>query len=334
MCGIIDNLDLTMVAVLDRYYLSITLLVTVAYQLSGFAIAYTLQFDVAASSNRWIPADFSPENYGLDRRIQLSDSGQALRFLFFRVLKTGHDGRFDEIRRSFFKFLGFWIAQILWVWVVSLPVVILNSPAVSDVDSGGSNPKFGTSRDVAGVVLWALGFVIESAADAQKYRYKSSKSSPKDRPIEKGVWAYSRHPQYFGEMMCWFGIWILCLSPTTNGSLPSSARAAQYGAIVSPVLTVVVLMFGSGMPTSAKPQAKRFYLKSYGPDARPEDAIIWAGYKEYLNRVSILVPLPPFIYAPLPRIVKRTVLFDFPMFQFNEETDGPAAIEEATQRST
>jgi steroid 5-alpha reductase family enzyme len=61
-------------------------------------------------------------------------------------------------------------AQILWVWTVSLPVVVLNSPAVSDPALGGSNPAFGTARDVVGIVLWALGFAIETVTDAQKAR--------------------------------------------------------------------------------------------------------------------------------------------------------------------
>lgn len=51
---------------------------------------------------------------------------------------------------------------------MSLPVTILNSPAVSDPVYGGSNPAFGTSRDIAGIVVWAVGFLIESIADAQK----------------------------------------------------------------------------------------------------------------------------------------------------------------------
>jgi hypothetical protein len=88
-------------------------------------------------------------------------------------------------------------------------------------------------------------------------------------------------------------------------------------------------MFGSGVPTSAKPQAKRFYLMSYGPTAREEDSIIWEQYKVYLRRTSILIPIPPALYGPLPRILKKTVLLDLPMFQFDEVKDGPPAIEEA-----
>lgn len=89
-------------------------------------------------------------------------------FLLFRVLKTGSDTRFDDIRSHFFKFLGFWVGQILWVWVVSLPVTILNSPGVTP--SRASQSKFGTGTDIAGVVLWVVGWVIESLADIQKVR--------------------------------------------------------------------------------------------------------------------------------------------------------------------
>lgn len=51
---------------------------------------------------------------------------------------------------------------------MSLPLTILNSPGISDLADGGSNPEFGTSRDIAGVAIWALGFIIETVADAQK----------------------------------------------------------------------------------------------------------------------------------------------------------------------
>ncbi|KAJ7281754.1 DUF1295-domain-containing protein [Mycena rebaudengoi] len=337
---------------LDSYYLALTLLVTTAFQLLGFAIAFTFQFDkitdLTGGSNFFILAlltllagdTFHTRN--VIASITISQvfhvalvmvwSVRIAGFLFFRVLMTGTDGRFDEIRTHFFKFLAFWIAQIFWVWIVSLPLVILNSPAISDVAQGGSNPPFGTSRDIAGIVLWALGFFVEATTDMQKYLYKSSKTTPKNKPINTGLWAWSRNPPYFGEMICWWGIWILCLSPTTNGSLSSSARAAQNGAVVSPIFTVLLLMFASGLPTSTKPQAKRYYLKSYGPSATEGDSAVWEQYKAYLRQTSILIPIPQALYKNLPPIVKKTVLLDFPMYQFDEHRDGPAAIEEATRR--
>ena len=119
------------------------------------------------------------------------------------------------------------------VWTVSLPLVILNSPAVSDPGFGGSNPKFGTSRDIAGIVLWTIGWLIETIGDIQKVRprgrlmnqplilnYHSTVTSPRTlremspsqlrlfftlirhltiRNTQKGLWRWSRHPPYFGE---------------------------------------------------------------------------------------------------------------------------------------
>src|ERR1700722_2666594 len=134
------------------------------------------------------------------------------------------------------------------------------------------------------------------------------------------------------RIMCWWGIWILCLSPSTNGSLSSHVKMAQYGAVVSPIFTTLILMFGSGLPTAEKPQAKRFYLMSYGPNARQEDANQWQGYKTFLRRTSILIPTPPAIYEVLPDVIKMTIFLDFPMFRFDEKTDGPAALEEERRK--
>ncbi|KAF9478271.1 DUF1295-domain-containing protein [Pholiota conissans] len=332
---------------LDRYYLALTLLVTVAYQLSGFAIAWTLQFDkitdFTGGSNFFFLALLTllSGNTYHARNIVASVLVMiwAIRiagFLLFRVLKMGSDSRFDEIRSHFWKFLGFWIGQILWIWTVSLPLTILNSPAVSEFSSGGSNPEFGTSRDIAGLVLWSLGFFVESVGDAQKYYYKALELIPKGQPMSRGLWKWSRHPPYFGEIMCWWGIWILCLSPTTNGHLSSSARAAQYGAIVSPVFTVFLLMFGSGLPTAEKPTAKKFYLLSHGPDSDAEDryANAWTEYKAYLHKTSILLPLPPVLYRPLPAILKRTLLLDFPIYQFDESKGGVNSFDAEHGRPT
>merc|ERR1712225_180839 len=84
-------------------------------------------------------------------------------FLLFRIIKTGKDDRFDDKRDKFFPFLGFWVFQMLWVWTVSLPVTVLNSPNVTQYPQ----PDFGTGRDIAGVVLWSIGIIMESVSDVQ-----------------------------------------------------------------------------------------------------------------------------------------------------------------------
>ncbi|PPQ72551.1 hypothetical protein CVT24_004889 [Panaeolus cyanescens] len=282
------------VEALDRFYLSITLLVTVGYQMLGFAIAWTLQFDKIT--------DFT--------------GGSNFFLLALLTLLIGNTFHARNIVAS----------VLVMIWIVSLPLTILNSPAVSNTAQGGSNPPFGTSRDIAGIVLWAIGFFIESVSDAQKYYYKSNNAVPKGHPFRKGLWAWSRHPPYFGEMMCWWGIWILCLSPTTNGDLSSSSRAAQYGSIVSPIFTVLLLMFASGIPTAEKPTAKKFYLMSVG--SAPQDEQAWPRYEAFLKETSILIPLPPLLYRPLPAWVKRSILLDFPVYRFEPTTDGVQAVEQ------
>lgn len=67
----------------------------------------------------------------------------------------------------------------------------------------------------------------------------------------------------------------------------------------------------------------------HGDNAKDENARAWSNYKEYLRKTSILIPIPPIIYKPLPRLLKKTLLLDFPMYQFDEGKDGAAAIEES-----
>ncbi|EJF57362.1 hypothetical protein DICSQDRAFT_92324 [Dichomitus squalens LYAD-421 SS1] len=319
------------VNVLDGYYLAITLLVTVGYQLTGFAIAWTFQFDkitdFTGGSNFFILALLTlllgQEFHGRNILASVFIMVWAARlagFLLFRVLKTGSDTRFDDIRSHFFKFFGFWVGQILWVWVVSLPVTILNSPKVS----AGVAPGFGTASDILGIIIWAFGWSIETAADLQKFRYKST-NPPKEKPIDVGLWAWSRHPPYFGEILCWWGIWTLSIAPALGGTHNSGARSALLGSLVSPLFTMILLLFGSGVPTAEKPVAQRFYKMAYPEDdtltghdhgeRKPTNAA-WANYQAYRGQTSILIPLPPTIYRALPLWMKRTVLFDLPMYEW------------------
>ena len=86
-------------------------------------------------------------------------------------------------------------------------------------------------------------------------------------------------------------------------------------------------MFASGVPTAEKPTAKKYYILSNGPDAKDEYRGAWGKYKQYLQSTSILIPIPPALYRPMPAILKRTIFFDFPMYQFDEHTDGAMAVE-------
>ncbi|KAG8926571.1 hypothetical protein FRC02_008796 [Tulasnella sp. 418] len=336
------------VHVLDKYYLSITLLVTIGYQLAGFAIAWTFKFDkitdFTGGSNFFVLAlltlllgnTFHARNIVASVLVMIWATRLG-GFLLFRVLKRGSDSRFDDIRSHFFKFLGVQpfepgsgvVTEI--IYVIQQDFGLAKSSGcgfVSEISEGGNNPKFGQGADIAGIVLFALGWLVETIADIQKYRYKSAKP-PKTEPCTSGLWKYSRHPPYAGEITVWWGIWVLCLTPSRHGDLSSSAMRAQYAAIVSPLFTMILLIFLSGIPTAEKPQAKRYFLMSQ----KPEYSGAWSNYKQYVERTSVLWLVPPSLYVKFPRWLKRTVFLELDfIWGFDEVKDGEKALEEQRMR--
>ena len=211
---------------LDNYYLAITLLITIGYQLFFFSIAYSLKFDkltgmyfriryvtllilnpdFAGGTNFVVLAIITLAFSGHHNARQIVDSlfimlwGARLSgFLLFRIIKTGKDDRFDDKRDKFFPFLGFWVFQMFWVWTVSLPVTLLNSPNVTQYHQH----KFGTGRDIAGIILFTIGFILESVSDIQKYIFRS-KPENKGKVCDVGFFVWSRHPNYFGEIIMQF----------------------------------------------------------------------------------------------------------------------------------
>lgn len=181
-------------------------------------------------------------------------------YLLARILRIGKDSRFDDKRGDFLKFLGFWILQAVTVWVVMLPVaVLLSLPSPAPFDA----------LSIAGIAAWAIGFAIEAASDAQKYSFRNRPEN-KGRWIESGLWKYSRHPNYFGEILQWWGLFALAL-PSLGGSMLFTA--------IGPLFITFLLLFVSGVPLLEKGAEER-----YGQDP---------AYRAYKLRTSVLVPLPP-----------------------------------------
>jgi steroid 5-alpha reductase family enzyme len=308
------------VHVLDSYYLSITLLITIAYQLLFFSIAFSLKFDkltdFAGGTNFVLLAILTLAFSATHSARQIVASlfiliwgARLSAFLLFRIIKTGKDDRFDDKRDDFFKFLGFWVFQMVWVWTVSLPVTILNSPAVTAYQP---QPAFGTGRDIAGVVLWSIGFAMESYSDVQKYRFRSDDAN-KGKTCDVGLFSWSRHPNYFGEIIMQFAIFMIAVTPAAEGAIPSGsgAYAALYASILGAVFLTVLLMFVSGLTLQERPGGKKKF-EGDGPDGPG-----WLQWKRWTERTSILIPFPPWIYARLPVVVKRTLFLEFPIYVFD-----------------
>jgi steroid 5-alpha reductase family enzyme len=181
-------------------------------------------------------------------------------YLFRRILRMKVDHRFDGMREEPLRFARFWLLQAITVAVVMLPVSYL-----LDQDQP---PALG-AWSVAGAVIWFGGFVVEAVADAQKSAFRA-KDENRGRFIASGLWRYSRHPNYFGELLVWWGLFVFTV-PVLHG--------AAFAVVIGPIFITVLLLFVSGIPL-----VERSADEKYGSD----DA-----YREYKRRTSILVPLPP-----------------------------------------
>jgi steroid 5-alpha reductase family enzyme len=181
-------------------------------------------------------------------------------FLVRRIKRTGRDGRFDQIKHNPPRFFVAWTLQGLWVFLTSLAVVILSSSRTPLV-MGFAVPL--------GLGSWLAGFWLQTVADAQKARFAKDPAE-RGRFIQSGLWAWSRHPNYFGEITLWSGLFLVGLH---------SYRGGQWVAVVSPLFVTLLLTRVSGIPLLERRADRR-----WGGDA---------SYEEYKRRTPLLIPRPP-----------------------------------------
>ncbi|TMW58338.1 hypothetical protein Poli38472_011926 [Pythium oligandrum] len=169
-------------------------------------------------------------------------------FLFLRIRRDGEDSRFLKIRNNVLRFFGVWTIQGLWVLLTQIAVLINFRHSVSSDDV--------QSLDIAGAALWVLGFIIEVVADQQKTKFRAD-SRNKDKFIQEGLWAYSRHPNYCGEIMMWIGVFLVAVH-----GLPTTFL--QGMAAISPAFVTLLLLRVSGVPLLEKKADDKWgSLKSY-----------------------------------------------------------------------
>ena len=178
-------------------------------------------------------------------------------FLYKRIVKSGEDKRFRDIKKSFPKFLMTWTLSALWVFLTTVnavTVIALNSLEPIDVFF------------VVGAAFWVFGFGFEVFADRQKKHF-SEQPENKDKFITQGLWSISRHPNYFGEIILWTGIAIISLPLLSDW---------QFVALVSPVFVFLLLTRISGLPFLEDKAEKK-----------------WGNDKDYIaykNKTPVLVP--------------------------------------------
>jgi len=181
-------------------------------------------------------------------------------FLFTRIRADGGDRRFRTIKTDFLRFLMTWTLQGTWVLVTF--AAGLAAMTASERAPLGWLAGLGT-------LLWLGGFIIEVAADQQKRAFRAD-AGRETEFITSGLWAWSRHPNYFGEIMLWCGIALIAL-PVLQGW--------QWLTLISPVFVTVLLTRISGIP-----MLERRADRQWGEDPL---------YRAYKAATPALIPRPP-----------------------------------------
>ncbi|UUX94399.1 DUF1295 domain-containing protein [Aquabacterium sp. J223] len=182
-------------------------------------------------------------------------------FITWRNWGHGEDRRYAAMRQRHgeafaWKSLGLVFGlQAVLGWIVSAPVLA----AVATASPLGL-------LDALGAVLALFGLVFEAVADAQMARFRADPSQ-RGRVMDRGLWRWSRHPNYFGEACVWWGLWLIALA--------GAGRDAAW-AVVSPALMTFLLLRVSGVALLEQDIAER----------RP-------AYRDYIARTSAFLPWPP-----------------------------------------
>ena len=176
-------------------------------------------------------------------------------FLFLRIKKAGKDRRFNQIKKSFSWFFMTFSISGMWVTICSICAL-----------TGVANGIIFSSITIIGIVIFLIGFTIEIIADSQKTKFRA-KDGNKDKFISSGLWKYSRHPNYLGEIILWLGISLISLS---------SLEGFQYATLISPIFTYLLLVNVSGINLLEKSGDKKWgKLESYKKYKEKTPRLIW-----------------------------------------------------------
>jgi len=186
-------------------------------------------------------------------------AGKLGSFLLYRVIKSDGDKRFVEIKKSKIRFFRVWMIQGAWVYLNMVPSLFIFT-------AKKENPRLAVVG-LAGWAMYAFGLIFETIADYQKTMFRS-KPENKDKFITSGLWNTSRHPNYFGEILLWYGLFA--------AAIPYFTSPFNYLSILCPTLTALQIIYLSGVPMLEKSG-----LKKWGNDPK---------YIEYLNTTSSIIP--------------------------------------------
>jgi len=192
-------------------------------------------------------------------------------YLLWRRWGEPEDARYQAMRSNWgaaFPWVSlpvvFWLqAVICWIVSWSLYVGIRGAGTAAGGNAGGLS-----WLDWLGTALFAVGFLFETVGDAQLARFKADPANH-GKVMDRGLWRFTRHPNYFGECVLWWGLWLIAVASGPTGWGP-------WWSLVSPMVMTVLLLRVSGVTL----------LERHMEGTKP-------GYAEYVRRTNAFVPGPP-----------------------------------------
>eukprot|EP00962_Isochrysis_galbana_P054470 scaffold26033_cov104-Isochrysis_galbana.AAC.2 len=214
-------------------------------------------------------------------------------FLLYRVLKRGKDSRFDQVREKCCVFLAFWVWQMFWVFFVSASVIYINGAGYLADDAL-------TAYDWVGWFVFAFGFIVQVWSDMDKNSFRSDRANAK-KVCDRGLWSWSRHPNFCGEVLMWIGIYVA-------GVPVFLASPAGWATIVSPLFTFGVLTLFTGIPQAEGVNSKRWF----------DGGASQQQYELYFETTAPFWLFPPQLYSKFPKPFKCLLCCELPMYAFHQ----------------
>jgi steroid 5-alpha reductase family enzyme len=230
-------------------------------------VAWGLGFILAAGVSLVAAGSYTPRGLMVSGLVMVWGVRLALH-IHSRNRSRGEDPRYRKWREEWGRwfvlrsFLQVFMLQGVLLVLVAMPVIFINVSPTTPI----------IWLDFLGVGVWLTGFSFEAIGDWQLLRFIRNPAN-RGRLMTGGLWRYTRHPNYFGEVTLWWGIWLLALS-----------LSAGWLTIIGPLTITILILKVSGIPMLEKPYLER------------------ADFKEYRRRTSAFFPLPPRQSAPNKRL--------------------------------
>lgn len=307
-------------SIIDPYNLTLSYLISLVMQLTGLVIACITDrgdyfFDLFGALNfigvtlltlalGGISTTSLSGEFGGLRPLYLSvcvciSRGWLGAYLQYRVCSRGSDTRVGGKDKNPSFLAITWVLQSLWVFLNLVPVLLVNAGSDDLVTVPGT---FGvcTIWDVAGIFLICFGFVLQVSADMLKSRFRSNPAN-NNEICKVCVWSCSRHPNFLGEILFWWGVWV--------SSVPVLWQLGGWSllSLCSPLFTMVLLIFVSGLPFAEGKFLKRFYDKGQGE-----------AWEEYCDSTPPLCLVPFGLYAYVPETLKCLCCCEFPFLKYDD----------------